>query len=328
MMDKIVYLSSSEREELFNETAIAKKVTPAVIEKDFWVTWILYRIFNHSELSKILIFKGGTSLSKVYKIIERFSEDIDLILDWSLLTDENPKSERSRRQQEKLNKEINEKAKEFIAGKLLNMIKEALNGVCDVKVDETDPYVINVIYPLSFRLDYLRPVIRLEIGPLAEWMPNEKHFITSYCAEVFPETFEISGCNVPTILAERTFWEKATILHHEAHRPEQNPQPPRYSRHYYDLAMMAKSDIKPKALKRLDLLGNVVEFKKRFYYRGWAKYDEAKPGTFKLIPPLHIEKQLRTDYKAMKNMIFGYYPSFDEIIHILKELEDEINQLE
>jgi len=128
-------------------------------------------------------------------------------------------------------------------------------------------------------------------------------------------------------VAERTFWEKATILHHEANRPESSKLPQRYSRHYYDLAMMARSNIKEKALQRLDLLENVVEFKKRFYHRGWANYDAAKPGTLKLLPPLHIEKRLREDYKAMKSMIFGRYLDFDEIIKILEQLEQKINQL-
>jgi hypothetical protein len=274
----------------------------------------------------MLIFKGGTSLSKVYAIIERFSEDIDLILDWNLLTDKNPKEDRSRRQQGILNKEINETAKTYIATTLAKAIQNRTGDVCKVAVDESDGYVINVRYPSAFDETYLRPEIRLEIGPLAEWMPNEKHTVTSYGAELFPELFEHPSCEVPTILAERTFWEKATILHHEANRPIGSLQPQRYSRHYYDLAMMAKTPIKNRALERLDLLANVVAFKKRFYPRGWANYDAAKSGTLKLLPSKETEKALRQDYRKMRSMIYGDYPEFDALLETLKKLEDEINR--
>ena len=325
-MHKIAQLAEAKRTELFRETAAQKGMTPTIAEKDFWVTFTLERIFSDEKLSSILIFKGGTSLSKVYAVIERFSEDIDLILDWNLLTSKDPKEERSRRQQEILNKEINEKAKEYIATTLLVALQKQVSDICSVAVDESDGYVINVRYPSAFDETYLRPEIRLEIGPLAEWMPNEKHNVISYAAEVFPKLFEQSSCEVPTILAERTFWEKATILHHEANRPKGSLQPQRYSRHYYDLAMMAESSIKSRALERLDLLEHVVAFKKRFYPRGWADYDAAKPGTLKLLPSKEIEKTLRQDYRDMRSMIYGNYPEFDAILETLKNLEDKINK--
>jgi hypothetical protein len=116
-----------------------------------------------------------------------------------------------------------------------------------------------------------------------------------------------------------------TILHHEAHRPEGSPQPPRNSRHYYDLAQMAESSVRGTAIADLGLLNDVVEFKKRFYPRGWAKYDLATPGTLKLVPAGHVLESVRTDYRAMKTMIFGAYPDIDEIMQVLQALEDEIN---
>jgi len=325
-MHKIARLPEKKRSELFLETAAQKNMTPAIAEKDFWVTFILERIFSSKKLASILIFKGGTSLSKVYRVIERFSEDIDLILDWNLLTSKDPHEDRSKRQQEILNKEINEKAKLFIATNLVEDLQKQVGDICNILVDENDGYVINVRYPSAFDESYLRPEIRLEIGPLAEWMPNEKHKITSYSAEIFPQLFEQPSCEVPTIVAERTFWEKATILHHEANRPEGSIQPRRYSRHYYDLAMMAQSSIKNKALSSLTLLENVVAFKKRFYPRGWADYDAAKLGTLKLLPSPSIEQTLRQDYKNMRSMIFGEYPEFDTILEILKNLENKINR--
>jgi predicted nucleotidyltransferase component of viral defense system len=103
-MDKIAALPAAQRSELFAETAARRGMTPAIAEKDFWVTWTLGKLFSHPELSRILMFKGGTSLSKVFGLIERFSEDIDLILDWRILTGEDPEAPRSKAKQEKLNK--------------------------------------------------------------------------------------------------------------------------------------------------------------------------------------------------------------------------------
>ncbi len=129
------------------------------------------------------------------------------------------------------------------------------------------------------------------------------------------------------ILAKRTFWEKTTILHQEANRVEGKLIPSRYSKHYYDLAMMAKSEVKKEALDDIGLLEDVAEFKKKFYACAWAKYDNAKVGTLKLLPPEFRYKELKDDYRAMRNMIFGKYIDFEEIIETLRELEIEINSL-
>lgn len=326
-MDKVAQLTQEERSALFTETAIRKGMTPAIAEKDFWVTWTLDKLFAHPELSRILMFKGGTSLSKVFGLIERFSEDIDLILDWNTVTGEEPEAKRSKTKQEKLNKEINRSGQEYISGELFETISGVLAPVCRCEVDDDDLNTINVRYPAAFADDYLRPEVRLEIGPLASWLPFDSYTIRSYASEVFPDVFERAECSVMAIKAERTFWEKVTILHHEAHRPEGNVQPSRFSRHYYDLAQMAVSTVKGEALKRLDLLRDVVEFKNRFYPRGWAQYDLARSGTLKLIPETHVMETVRADYRAMENMIFGDYPDFDEIMVILKALEDEINRM-
>lgn len=126
--------------------------------------------------------------------------------------------------------------------------------------------------------------------------------------------------------AERSFWEKATILHHEAHRPIDSIIPERYSRHYYDLCLMADDEtLKASALGQLDLLEDVVLFKKKFYPRDWANYDAAVRGSLKLIPPNHVLKAMQKDYTAMQEMIFGRCPTFEAIITSLANLENEIN---
>ena len=250
---------------------------------------------------------------------------LDLILDWRVLTGDDPMAARTRTQQERLNEAINQQAQTYIGGELLVQAAAAFDGVCRCEIAKDDPHAINVRYPAAFPDVYLRPEVRLEIGPLAAWIPFEERTISCYAAEAFPEVFERREYPVRVIKAERTFWEKATILHHEAHRPEGNPQPPRYSRHYYDLAKLAESPIKQAALANFELLASVVDFKQRFYPRGWARYDLAKPGTFRLVPEGAVLSAVETDYRAMANMIFGDVPAFAEIMTVLQRLQDEIN---
>lgn len=325
-MDRVARLADAQRRDLFSETAVRRGTTPAVAEKDFWVTWVLDRLFADPELARLLMFKGGTSLSKAYGLIERFSEDIDLILDWRVLVGEtDPRAARSRNKQNQLNAQIDEQAKAYIAGTLLERVSAAFDGVCRCAIGADDPQVIEVRYPAAFPDDYLRPEVRLEIGPLAAWLPHEERSISCYAAEAFPQLFERPAFPVRVIRAERSFWEKATILHHEAHRPDGNPQPPRYSRHYYDLARMAASPVKDAALADLALLAEVVAFKQQFYPRGWARYELAVPGSLRLVPTGAVLDAVTADYAAMVAMIFGTIPTLDEILARLRALEDEIN---
>lgn len=324
-MDTIVKLSPEQRSELFRETAVRKGITNAIAEKDFWVTWVLSKIFSDPYLSTLMIFKGGTSLSKAFHLIDRFSEDIDLILDWRTVIDTDPRKPKTKTAQDKLNKEINAKAADYIKNELLPLITLALAPNCTCIPDEKDGLIINVRYPSSFDDPYLRPEILLEIGPLASWLPYGEYAVQSFASEEFPAFFSNPICNVKAIVAERTFWEKATILHQEANRPLDKAMLPRYSRHYYDLAMMAQSHVKEAALSDLNLLETVVAFKQQFYPSAWANYESAKAGSLKLVPPQERITELTKDYDAMRSMIFGNYHSLNEIITTLKALEAEIN---
>lgn len=326
-MNKIALLPTQRRNELFRETAGMMHTTEAIVEKDFWVVWTLDKIFADANLAKILKFKGGTSLSKVYDLIGRFSEDIDLILDWREVISDDPYKERSKNKQNKFNDNTNEAAQIYIHEELLPAISQLLAPVCNCTIDADDRNSINITYPSAFQDIYLRPQILLEIGPLASWTPSDIFEISSFAAQKFSEVFEQSSCRVDTILAERTFWEKATILHQEANRTSDKLLPSRHARHYYDLAMMARSSVKEQAFARLDLLEAVVEFKQRFYPSGWAKYEEAKVGTLKLLPAPFRYAELHKDYTAMQNMIFEKHLSFEEILETLEVLEHEINSI-
>ena len=238
-MDKVANLPAGQRQDLFQESARVRGMNPTVIEKDFWVCWVLKQLFGDSELGSRMVFKGGTSLSKVFGLLDRFSEDIDLVLDWRLLgygeSQEDPYQDfTSKGKQDRFNKSINLKAATYIGGPLVARLHEIFSLCPDVEVsvDTADPHALNVKYPAAFSQDYIRPEVRLEIGPLASWVPSDRHNIRPYAADTFPEIFEQPDCEVVAISAERTFWEMATILHQEAHRD--GVMPSRYSRHYYD----------------------------------------------------------------------------------------------
>jgi hypothetical protein len=327
-MDKIARLPEQDRAAVFMETAGAKGMNPGVVEKDFWVVWVLDRLFSSNFLADKILFKGGTSLSKVFGLIERFSEDIDLILDWNEVVNEDPNLERSKTGQDKFNKAVLGLSRKYIEQTFLPVVQRLLGGICSAAIEPRAPDVISIKYPASYESGYLRPEIRLEIGPLALWTPNAHYEIQSYVAEVFPDLFEHPMCGLKAIKAERTFWEKATILHAEAFRPESKPHQARYSRHYYDLAMMASDEaVKSAALNDLELLHSVVNFKTRFYPASWAHYDLAKPGTFKLLPSNHNFKNMADDYKQMQVMFYREGPAFDDLMEILQRLEYEINAL-
>ncbi len=330
-MRKIAKINENDRKALFHNTAAKMGMTDAIIEKDFWVCYMLDYLFHRSQWKDKIAFKGGTSLSKAYGLIERFSEDIDLILDWCVLgygIDE-PWENRSNTKQDIFNKEANARAEVFLHDTFLPAISGDLTIELgeNVKyyIDGNDPQTVKIAYPNSFSDTSILQEIRLEIGAMAAWTPAKNATITPYAAEQYARLFEQPSTEVLTVLPERTFWEKVTILHREAFRPEDRPFPSRYSRHYYDLYKMMRTPVKDNALSDNDLLERVVKFKDKFYRCPWARYDLAKRGTMKLLPPDYNMAKLRSDYEHMQNMLFGIKPSFDEIMNAMAQLEEEIN---
>ena len=323
MLEKIAASAETERKAVFIEAASINKIPASMIEKDFWVCWTLNRLFSDLELQKILCFKGGTSLSKVFGVIERFSEDIDLILDWDTVLNGKEIRLGSKTQQDKRNKEINEEAQVYIATTLKEKVENIVGDICIVAIDEFDGNTLQINYPKGIEDKYLLPHIKLEIGPLAAWTPNKMYPIKPYIDGI--GNIAIEEIKVPTIILERTFWEKVTILHREHFRTSDKAQPERYSRHYYDLYKIGYSDFLESALQRTDLLNQVVEFKKTFYPCGWARYDLAVLGSIELMPTDENIDFLKDDYKKMQGMIFGDYPSWDDILSFLNKLQAKIN---
>ena len=182
-------------------------------------------------------------------------------------------------------------------------------------------------YPRIFHSEGLQQTVRLEIGPLAAWVPAAECMISPYSAEQYPKLFEQSRTLVRTATAERTFWEKMTILHMVAHFPEGKVFPARYSRHYYDVYCFCKDGHKRRVFEKKELLEKVALFKEKFYPSSAAKYDTARIGSLRLVPPSYVLKDLERDYANMREMIYGDIPSFDEVLECVERLEKEINAL-
>ena len=331
-MLKIARLNTNDRKDLFTATAQKMNISDAIVEKDFWVCFTLNYLFHICKWKDCFAFKGGTSLSKIYKLIERFSEDIDLILDWRILGYgiNEPWEERSNTKQQKFLEDARNRLFAFLKNEFMPVFKSDMQDLVgedfDVYIKDDDAGTVHFVYPRAFSNDAILNEIRLEIGAMAAWTPTHSVKISPYAAEQYPQTFEMPETQILTTTAERSFWEKATILHQEAFRPAGSSVPMRYSRHYYDLYCMAKNPVKDSAIKMPELLTDVAVFKAKFYPRNWARYDLARIGSIKLTPPEHSIDSLRADYDAMQSMIYGNCPSFDEILKGIATLEKEINR--
>src|SRR4029077_4881637 len=167
-----------------------------------------------------------------------------------------------------------------------------------LRVSEQDPNVIQFRYPTAIRknLDYVSPQVVLELGTHAEFVPHDRFTIRSFAAEEFPNVVVDGDVAVVALLAKRTFWEKATILHAEYYRPPEKPILDRYSRHYYDVAMLAQGPIRAEALADMPLLAQVVRHKETFYPSAWAQYARASPGSLRLLPADSRRAGLERDY--------------------------------
>ncbi len=328
-LEIIADLSPEERSDLILQTTAETGMNEASVEKDFWVCWVLNRIFSEKNLSKNVIFKGGTSLSKCYNLIKRFSEDIDLILDWNLIMNgEDPYQVRSNTNQDKFNKKMIAATNSYLENTFKPQIETVVGDKCSIKLVQSkknEPPSLELAYPKTFALQYIKPIVLLEVSPMSAMTPNREFLLEPYCATTAAAFASKTKFPVRAIEAKKSFWDKITILHVEAHRPQSKEQPPRYSRHYYDTYQMLNSQVANEALEDLALLRKVVEFKNKFYPQGWANYSGALNGVYKLIPDDFRVEQLRKDYAQMQYMIYDHYPSFDEILHKIKNFELKLN---
>ncbi len=343
-MDTFAQLPAKELEAYFIEAASRLGLPPHVVEKDFWVCWTLKRVFTLDGISDTLLFKGGTSLSKVHGLIRRFSEDIDVSIHREKLGfsgDHDPLlAEHSSKKRDKLKADLAQAACAFITGKIQPALQASIESALPatdgrtwkLEPDATDPdgQSLAFTYPSTGLTPagnaYLRPSVKIEFGARSDHWPAETRPLKPYLSDAIPDAMEEPVVNVKTMDAARTFWEKATILHQMAHLPEGKEFPGRYSRHYTDLATMIQHGVGEEAAAKENLLEAVVLHKIAFYRSAWASYETAKRGSLRLIPAEKNMTDLKADLASMKDMFFDEPPGFEFVITTLQEWEHAFNK--
>lgn len=313
-------------------------VTSPLIEKDYWVVWVLGRLFNITEIKDHLTFKGGTSLSKVYNLIRRFSEDVDLSIEKSFFgfsEDNSPEHFSSRKQRSISLEQLSQECGQYVQNKLLKSLSEDFSNELNstdgwnLRIDKADDTNQTLLfdYPAitTAQTGYIQPSVKIELGARAEHWPVSQKTIRSYVKELVNDQVEEPAVTVKVLNVERTFWEKATILHQYANIPSDKKVPPRLSRHYYDFSCLLNSSAKSEALANQALLEKVAKHKEVYFPSTWAKYQFAKKGTLKLAPPDRISYELGRDYQAMREMFFEGPASWDEVMEGIKLFETEFN---
>ncbi len=321
-------LNQENAMDLIELTAAELNISKNAVEKDWWMCWTLNVLFS---LPDRMVFKGGTSLSKIFNVIQRYSEDIDITIDSRKFILDLDLQNMSRTQLKRTSEKLKQDLSSYLQFELLphlNMkyIKAFPNseGKFILRNNEQISFYYQSVLPEVN--PYLRESILIEFGIRNSTDPSEKHLIQPFIAK-FAEEFKLNDFEVDVLSPIRTFWEKATLIHVECSRERLIETPQRMSRHWYDLFMLQNSVIGKEALKRFDILENVILFKKAFYNASYAYYDECLNGNFKLVPNQNSIIGLKNDFLNMFQAgMFSEDPqSLDEIISSLLKLEQEIN---
>ena len=331
-MNKFFTLDDTNRRRAFEQTASKKNLPVEAIEKDFWVTEILNLLFTLPYADK-MVFKGGTSLSKVWNLIHRFSEDIDIAVDRNLFGTE---SDLTKKQLKKLRKESSLFVKDVLAHDLADAVqKEGLSEYVSV-VPEPDgqgdatypePRKIHIIYKsvlLEESSSYLRDELLLEVGARSLFEPAVTATISSFIAETFPQlTSKDREVNIVAAIPEKTFLEKAFLLH-ELFTTEGGRDANRKSRHLYDLYKMKQSGIAEKAIANDELWESIRHHREIFTSIRGVDYTPDIRKRICLIPPKEVIVLWRKDYDSMvANMIYDKtIPSFQNLLDGLSVIEN------
>jgi hypothetical protein len=339
-VDDFARLSSQERQLYFEQAAAQRGLLAQFVEKDFWVCWSLKRLFLLDDFRDHLTFKGGTSLSKIYHVIERFSEDVDVAIERSFLgfggNMEPEKGESGKEQQHRIER-LKEACRIAISQRLEPQLRNAIStqigndAIWTLTPDSAsqDGQTLLFQYPPAITSG-LSPnftqSVKIELGARSDHFPVESASMTPYLCDAFPNALPDRTVEVRVLGAERTFWEKATILHMLHHYPDDKQLRPHMARHYYDVFQMSNSPVWERSIKAIDILDRVAAHNNIFFKTGWANYDKARRGTLRLTPCEQIVASLKKDYETMQPMFFGEVPPFEKILSRLPELENLINK--
>lgn len=328
-MNNYFQLSKEQQQMVLAQAANKTGLSVQAVEKDLWVTVVLQIVFT-LPVANHLVFKGGTSLSKVWKVIHRFSEDIDLAIDPSIWGFEGDLTK-------KQIKRLRKASSIFVRDELCHSLQEAVSETgmekwLQVEADPDgegdgtypEPRVIRIRYKSLFDEDlpYLHSEVKLEIGARSLLEPTAEATVTSVLEDVLPICTTIKQVMVPTALAEKTFLEKVFLLH-ELFSSETPREANRKSRHLYDLAQMMDTDIATRAITNDELWNIIHRHRELFTSMSGVDYTPDIRKRIRLLPPDDVIDDWRSDYKDMQlSMIYGEKPTFEVLITKMEELEN------
>lgn len=352
-MDEFARREAADRRVFIEEAASRRDLTPTIIEKDFWVCWTLRRLMSCEELTGQLMFKGGTSLSKAYDIIHRFSEDIDLVISKRApgISEVNSPMEEgiSGNERQRRTKALKKAAQAYVAEDIMPVLAKEIEAALgtaegwslELDPEDNDRQTLLFNFPRQANygagygrgafgagrygegeFGYIKPRIKLEFGARGDTEPSELKSITPYLAAEFPDDLPDAIVEIPTLAATRTFWEKVTILHMLHHSGKLRDG---MSRHYYDTFMLAHAGIDGEALAQPNLLAEVVHNKSLMFADKSASYETALIGSLRLSPSDVIADDLKRDYAAMAVMFMREPPTFAELLAGIAVLEERLN---
>lgn len=340
-MSKWIDSSEIERRQMLRGVAAKKGFVENAAEKDWWVTMVLKALFS-MDVSKYLLFKGGTSLSKGWNLIKRFSEDIDLLISREYFIEQKlPFATCENNQQIKL---LRRASRDYLTGAFCESLGEAIRqlGVSDfvltpvvskegpdgiqVPIDhDSDPVVLELQYTsiLPTQYAYVKPTVKIEISCLGMMEPYQQQRMTSLIYEEFPNEDDEMCIEVPTVLPSRTFLEKAFLLNEEFQRTK--PRSERMSRHLYDLEKLMDTSFAADALADCTLYDAIIEHRKRFYHVGGVDYARDAKDMIDFVPQGAMRDAYKADYEAMlSTYVYDRRSalSFQQLVDRMEELRE------
>ena len=340
--ESFLALPEGERRDAIEAVAISLSTLAIHVEKDFWVCLVLDMLYNRlpGDHPKLL-FKGGTCLSKVFGLIQRFSEDVDIVVhrdDLGFKDDRDPTAadNLSNKKRKVLFEELRAACSDYVLGDLKAALADLINDTaegCRVYPDDKDVsrQTLYVDYPSLFPGDdngYVVPRVKIEAGARSALTPSLAGSASPYISAELPDwSFEVG--NIRAIAPERTYLEKLLILHglHCGYRdvgrlPSARD---RISRHYYDAATVAASEVGRSAMSDVGLLRDVRNHNLVAFRQAWKRFEEAVPGSVRLVPQPELRAVIERDYETMRSMIFNEPPNIEWIMEQLRFAEAVVN---
>ncbi len=334
-------MSSERRRLICEQTGAQLNLADVAVEKDFWVCWTLDKLFRLPGWGDRLSFKGGTSLSKCWKLIERFSEDIDIVIDRNSLGfggDNAPEAAGSRKQTKRRLDELRLPCRNCVNSEIQPALHTAIaeemphTEMWQLDPDPADPDHQTLLfqYPTAFSegAAYLRRSVKIEMGARSDTEPNSIAVISPCISEVFPDLFTTNEIEVNAVMPTRTFWEKAMLLHEETFRPEDKKRRRQHmARHYYDLYRLINAGIADEAAADQELFLRIAAHREIFFRYTWVDYSTMVPGKLRLLPTDTQMPDWQSDYTTMqREMFYGAVPGFDAVIEVIREFQDRFNK--